>query len=534
MLLSGMISVTENLPDNVDELKQIIRDLEARSSKEIESLKEQISLLTAKLFGRRSEKSILEQLVPGQAFLPGMEIDLQAPAEEPEPVVVNKHTRRKTGRKPLPDNLPREEVIHDIPEDEKVCSCGCPLTRIGEETHEQLHVEPAKFKVIRHIRPKYACRACEGAESEEQAVKIAPPPTQIIPKSIATIALVVYIITSKFVESLPLYRQEKRFRRQGIILTRATMSNWLVKVAALCRILLPLMIQEIRSGPLINADESSFQVMKEPNRKNTSKSYIWVFRGGPEDRPVVVYHYEPTRSSQVVKDFLGGYRGYVQTDGYQGYNVLESDEEGVTLVGCLAHVRRKFDEVVKGNRKAGNQKKLAAETALAYIQQLYAIEKEAKDLLPEERYQLRQEKSKPIMDDFGNWLLKTYPQTPPKGLLGKAIKYTLNQWPRLIIYLENGFLKPDNNLAENAIRPFVVGRKNWLFAGSPEGAQASALFYSLIETAKINDLNPEKYLTFLLEKILHVKDQEELHSLLPNRVSQETIDEYLASPDRML
>jgi len=510
-----MISAIENLPDNVGDLKEII----VQSQRENEFLKEQISLLRAKIFGRRTEKYDLEQLIPGQSFLPGMENEGQFLAPVPETVVVEKHTRKKTGRKPFPDSLPREEVIHDIPEEEKVCACGCRLSRIGEETLEQLQVEPAKFKVIRHIRPKYACRGCEGVE-------------QIIPKSMATISLLVYIITSKFIESLPLYRQEKRFRRHGITLTRATMSNWLIKVADLCSPLLPLMRQEIRSGPLINADESSFQVMKEPNRKNTSKSYVWVFRGGLADKPVVMFHYEPSRSGQVAHDFLDGYHGYVQTDGYQGYNILE-DNKDITLMGCMAHARRKFDEVVKANRKSGNKKKLAAEMALEYIRKLYALEKEAKELTPDERYLMRQEKAKPIMEAFGNWLRETYPQTPPKGLLGKAIKYTLNQWDRLNVYLENGILRPDNNLAENAIRPFVVGRKNWLFAGSPEGAQASTLFYSLIETAKINNLNPETYLKYLLEKIVHVKEQDELLNLLPNKVSQETVDEFMASPNHM-
>ncbi len=528
MLLSGMISTVENLPDDVGELKEII----VQSQREILFLKEQISLLQAKIFGRRTEKYDLEQLLPGQSFLPGLESEGLVAATEPETIVVEKHTRKKTGRKPLPDNLPREEIIHDIPEDEKVCACGCQLTRIGEEVSEQLHVEPAKFKVIRHIRPKYACRNCEGVESDEQTVKIAPPPLQIIPKSMATISLLVYIIAGKFIESLPLYRQEKRFRRHGITLTRATMSNWLIKVAALCQPLIPLMRQEIRSGPLINVDESSFQVMKEPNRKNTSKSYIWVFRGGPLDKPVVIFHYEPSRSGQVAHDFLDGYHGYVQTDGYQGYNVLDGNQD-IIQVGCMAHVRRKFDEVIKANRKSGNQKKLAAEEALGYIRQLYALEKEAKEWTPDARYLMRQEKAKPIMEAFGDWLWETYPQTPPKGLLGKAIKYALNQWDRLNVYLENGILRPDNNLAENAIRPFVVGRKNWLFAGSPEGARASALFYSLIETAKINNLNPEQYLRFLLEKIIHVKERDELLDLLPNRVSQETIDEFLASPNHM-
>jgi transposase len=289
--------------------------------------------------------------------------------------------------------------------------------------------------------------------------------------------------------------------------------------------LLSLLIEEIRSGPLINSDESTFQVMGEPGRKNTSTSYIWVFRGGPMDRPAVIYQYEPTRSSSVPNTFFAGYKGYVQVDGYAGYDALDRTD-GITLVGCWAHARRKFDEAAKANRKGKKSKMRAADIALRYIRQLYAVEHEAEGLEPDERRQLRQAKAWPMLTEFGDWLRQTYPQTPPKGLLGKAIHYTLQQWERLTVYLEDGRLKPDNNLAENAIRPFVVGRKNWLFAGSPDGARASALLYSLVETAKLNGLEPYRYIHFLLEKIVVAKERDDFLDLLPNRVRKEEIDSF--------
>lgn len=547
-----MISKIEKLPDDIGKLKEIIADQHAlivdqqaecnrllhaykNSEARVAILDGRIALLEARLFAPRNEKlkalaALLE--ASGQQSLFDLLDEHPEPVklepEKEETITVPAHSRKKSGRKPLPDSLPREEVIHDIPEEEKVCACGCQLTRIGEETSEQLHVERPKFKVIVNVRPKYACKQCEGtADENSPAVKIAPVPPQIIPKSFATAALLAYIIIAKFIDALPLYRQENQFSRLGIDLSRATMANWMIRVADRCQPLMPLLRQEIRSGPLINADETTLQVMNEPGRKNTTKSYTWIFRGGTEENPAVIFEYHPTRAGKVARDFLEGYKGYVQSDGFSGYNALD-EIDGITLCGCWAHARRKFVDVVKADKaskKSGQMR--VADIALGHIKQLYAIEKEAKGLTVEERFQLRQEKAKPVLDNLGLWLRETYPKTPPKGELGKAIYYSLQQWQRLNVYLEDGRLRPDNNLAENAIRPFVIGRKNWLFSGSPEGAHASATLYSLVETAKLNKLEPYKYMRYLLEKI-PVANDENVKELLPTRVTQEQVDKFFA------
>ena len=349
MLCMDMISKVEKLPDDVGKLKEIV----AHNKTHISILNGRIALLESRLFGPRNEKL---KALNAQLEAAGQQSLFDLLDEHPDPIVeepevdtieVPAHARKKRGRKPLPSNLPREEVIHDIPEKEKICACGCLLTRIGEEESEQLHIEPAKLKVIVNVRPKYACKKCEGTSDESRpTVRIAPVPPQIIPKSFATPSLLTCIIIAKFADSLPLYRQEKQFSRIGIDLPRATMANWLIRVADRCLPLLSLLRQEVRSGPLINADETTLQVMKEPDRANTKKSYAWIFRGGTEDKPAVIFKYHPTRAGRVARDFLAGYKGYVQCDGYAGYNALEQ-VDGVTLCGCWAHARRKLSRLPK-------------------------------------------------------------------------------------------------------------------------------------------------------------------------------------------
>lgn len=547
-----MNSTIEKLPEDPGELKEIVAHLANekkrllsekeqlkasynRSEVRAQLLEEEIELLRAKLFGPRSEKLAAKLVMPGQGSLFEFLGEKPLPPSEEEPKIeetisVPAHNRKKKGRKPLPDDLPHEEIVHDIPEDEKVCSCGCRLTQIGSESSKHLHIEKPKMKVVVNIRPKYACKNCEGSSEEEKpSVKIAPPPPQLIPKSFASASLLVYIIISKFVDALPLYRQELQFKRLGIELSRKTMSHWLIRVADRCQPLIPLLKEEIRSGPLINVDETTLQVMKENGRQNKTKSYVWIFRGHAEERPAVVFEYHPTRSGQVAKDFFKEYKGYVQSDGYQGYNCLDS-EEGITHCGCWAHARRKFIETKQSGGKSPGKTK-ATDNALKYISKLYNLEKEAKAarFKTDQIQQMRQEKAKPLLDEFGLWLRETFPRTPQKGLLGKAIAYTLNQWERLIVYIEDGRLTPDNNAAENAIRPFVVGRKNWLFSGSPAGAHASATFFSLIETAKMNQLNSERYMRYLLEKLTVADNNIDFKELLPTRVTNEQIEGYLAS-----
>jgi transposase len=509
-----------SLPDDVPSLKEIIaaQYLEYKKNQEqITYLQEMVRLLKNEIFGRKSE--IRKDPDHNQMPLFGTPQAVAAP--QPAKVTVEAHTRKKQGRKPLPKDLARIEVIHDIPEEQKHCACGMDLTRIGEQVCEKLDYIPAKLQVIRHIRPKYACKGCEGVEDAGPAVKIAPPPAQLIAKSIATEGLIAHVVVSKFADGLPLYRQEKIFSRYGIDLPRATLANWMVQAAEQCRPLVELLKTEIRSGPVINLDESTVQVLNEPGRSNTTKSYMWVFSGSDPQHRAVVYHYHPTRTGQVALDFLGDYKGYVQSDAFSGYDQL-ARKEGIIHLGCWAHARRNFMDianVLKKDRSKASTKGLAEEP-LDFIGNLYQLEERAKDLALsyDEIYQLRQKQARPILVSFKLWLDANHFLTPPKSLLGKAIRYTLNHWSKLIVYIEDGRLTPDNNMAENAIRPFVLGRKNWLFAGAPKGAEASAIFFSLIETAKANGLEPYAYLRYVFTKLPLVKTTGAYKALLPQHL----------------
>lgn len=505
--------------------KQDVAALATKYQEKIHYLEERIRLLQNELFGRKSEKHYPE---------PDLQLPIFADEADPAPeqsrddtVIIAAHARKKRGRKPLPEHLPRVEVIHDLAEEEKNCQCGAMLSLIGKDTCEKLDYTPAKVRVLLHIRYKYACKACQGVEDDGPTVKIAPAPVQLIPKSNATEALLAHIVTSKFADGLPLYRQEKIFSRLGIDLPRATMANWAVKVAQHCSLLVELLLNEIRGGPLINIDESPLQVLKEPGRANTSKSYMWVFCGGDPAHPTVLYQYHPTRSGEIALKFLEEYQGYIQSDDFGGYDYL-GKKEGIVHLGCWAHVRRKFFDVVKIRKKHRSKREnptSLADQALNHIRKLYLIEKQIPQdqLDPQQVYQRRQEQSKQVLDQFKTWLDATEPLTPFKGLLGKAISYALKNWNKLIVYIANPLLRPDNNVAENAIRPFVVGRKNWLFAGHPRGASASATFFSLIETAKANDLEPFAYLRCLFEQLPLVKDQDGYRKLLPQYIDPDLV-----------
>ncbi len=512
---------TTTLPETPQELKDFVIDLDARYRARIEFLEERVRFFQKQLFGRKSEKRPQESQGRQLELFNEAEVLTEKPSCA-ETLVVPEHTRRRPKRKPLPENLPRVEVIHDLDEGEKVCACGGELSRIGEEVSEKLDIVPAKIQVIRHIRYKYACKNCEGVEDEGPTVKTAPPPPEIIPKGLATAGLVAHIAVAKYADALPLYRQEKIFARHGIELTRSTMAGWMVKAADRCEPLMRLLQRELISGPLVNVDETPVQVLDEPGRANTTKSTMWVFRGGTPGREAVLYRYSPTRSGDVPKEMLQGYGGYLQSDAFSAYDSLEGH---VRLVGCFAHVRRNFVRVVdargKSTRKTGS-----AEVALEYIRKLYAIEKVARQqqgLSASEFCEFRREKAEGVLGEFKAWIDNRIRLTPPKGLLGKALTYALNHWSKLIRYLENGHITPDNNAAENAIRPFVVGRKNWLFAGHPNGAHAGATLFSLIETAKTCGLEPYRYLRFLFEKLPRAQTVEDHEALLPQRLTPEQL-----------
>ena len=523
-----------SLPDDFQKLIQSKDKALQFSKKRIVHLEEQIQLLRSKLYGKKSEKVVTRKDVDQLALFDEAEIDEAVESEEAaDEITVAPYTRKKRGRKPLPRDLPRVDVTYDISDAEKQCDCGCEKTCIGKETAERLDYVPPQIRVIRDIRLKYACRNCEGTEGTGPTVSIAPVPPQIIPKSICTAGLLAHILISKFADALPFYRQETMFARLGVDLPRATMANWVIRAAGRMRVLIGLLENEIRSGPLINIDETPVQVLKEPGRSNTTKSYMWVFCGGPPEKPALIYQYHPSRSGDVPIAFLENYSGYIQSDGYAGYDRLERSGQ-ISHVGCWAHARRKFIDVInarKRNKSIKGQRIGSADIAVGYIRKLYDIERDAKreELSLDDVYELRQEKAKPILLEFKAWLVKKVNLTPPRGLLGTAVNYTLDQWDKLERYLEAGRIPIDNNLAENAIRPFVVGRKNWLFSGSPRGADASAAIYSIIETAKANHLEPYRYLRYLFAKIPFIENDAEYKTLLPTRIDPKTIDQFFES-----
>ena len=441
-------------------------------------------------------------------------------AEEPAGIPVEAHVRRPRGRRPLPAWIPRVEILHDLAAHEKICGTdGEPLARIGEEVLEQLEFVPATVRVLRHVRPKYACPRCKSG------VAVAPLPPQPIPKSLASPALLAHVAVSKYADGLPLYRQETMLVRGGIALPRATLAGWMVKAGALVQPLVNLLRDELLAGGFVQCDETPFQVLKEPGKPATSQSYLWAQRGGPAAAPIVLFDYDPSRAASVPRRLLEGFTGILQTDGYAGYDEA-GRQPGVVHVGCWAHARRKFVEALKGQgardlaRRSPNNS--LAHQGLVFLQRLYRIERRAKELSPEERQRLRQEHSAPVIAALRSWLDTALPRVPPQSLTGKALGYLHGQWNKLVRVFDDGRIPLDTNAVENAIRPFVIGRKNWLFADTVRGAEASANLYSLLETAKAAGLEPFAYLRHVFTELPRATTAEDFEALLPARQPQPT------------
>lgn len=500
---------TIELPTSIEEKDALI----LAQQEEIERLQvgyrqllEQFKLAQLRTYARSSESNVLQgELQFDEADSVPIE---ELPKEEDNTITVT-YTRKKPKRQSLPDNLPREVIEHDVPEHEKQCACGCLKQRIGEEITEQLEVIPAQLKVIQHVRPKYACNRCD------EGVSIAPMPKLFLPKSMATPSLVAYTIISKYQDHLPLYRQEKIWQRMGIDIARNTACGWIMAAAEVCMPMRDALKTSLMASGYIQADETPLQVMDEPNRKNTSLSYMWLYRSAIPDKPVVLFDYRETRQAAWPKEMLRDFRGYLQTDGYNGYDWVDGKSD-IMHLGCMSHARRPFAELVKIAKTVGK-----SHQAVAYFQKLYAIEKIARDgkFTPEQRYQLRMEKAKPILEQLKGWLDQSLSNAAPQSKLKTGLIYMHDRWNELTTYLTNGALEIDNNSAENQIRPFALGRKNWLMAGSPRGAHASALFYSLIATAAANAWNPFDYLRFLFENIRSCKTNDDYSMLLPFNIS---------------
>ena len=529
-----MPNATDTLPNDIDELKSLVQSLRHENAEQgqrleqseqfIHQLLEQIKLSRHQHFGARSERYSLDQMqlafneaeaAAVAAAASGDTADEDASAstgEDDNRQTVTSYKRRKGGRRPLPDTLPRVDVVHEL--DESACACGAcqaPLEVIGQKVSEQLDLIPAQVRVLRHVRRTYRCTGCDGK------ITSAPRPAQPIPKSNASPGTLAYVAISKYADGLPLYRQEQRLKRIGVDLPRSTLATWMVKVGALAQPVINLIRDRMLAYPVLAMDETRMQGLKEPGRRPQSQSYLWVQRGGPPDQTILLYDYDPSRSQGVPKRLLGDYRGYLQTDGYSGYDAVCA-QNGIAQLGCWAHVRRKFDEACKVQPKSkgkAKNKTTLAEQALQRIQLLYRIERKAKNLSDDERLALRQVQAKPELKALHEWLTQHLPLVPPQSALGKAMGYLHKQWDKLNVYVTDGRLRIDNNLTENAIRPFVVGRKNFLFCDSVAGANASANLYSLIETAKANGIEPYAYLKHLFTELPQASTVEDIEALLP-------------------
>ena len=484
----------------------------AQLTAENQWLKEQMLLAKRRVFGTSSERSTSEQ----QAFVFN-EAEALADPTVPEPTVeTTTITRRKFKgqRAERLKNLPIEIVDHVLPDEQLDCArCGHPRQVIPEmeQVREELHIIPTHVKVVRHIQKTYGCRYCERHATTTPMVT-ASMPTPAFPHSLASSSAVAYIMSQKFVNSLPLYRQEQDFARLGVTLSRQTLSNWTLAGADWLEPLYDRMVEHLIARDILHADETTLQVLHELDRAATAQSYIWLYRTGRDGPPIICYEYQPTRASAHPIAFLKNYRGYLHVDGYQVYDSLT----WLILLCCWAHARRKFTEALTALPAAVRAANpiSPAEEGLRFCNRLFEIERELHDATPSERFEGRLQRSRPVLNAMKIWLDHQTQKMLPKSAFGQAVNYCLNQWDKLNNFLLDGRLELDNNRSERSIKPFVIGRKNWLFANTPKGAKASAIIYSIIETAKENGLHPYTYLTYLFDQIPDCKSSD-LDRLLP-------------------
>ncbi|WPE25195.1 IS66 family transposase ISPsy5 [Pseudomonas hunanensis] len=495
----------DTLPDDPAVLKQLIAQMQSK----VVHLEEQNALLRQRLFGRKSEQTT-DPATPQLALFNEAESVAEPVAEDVDEEAVAP-TKRRGKRKPLPADLPRIEVIHELPEHELTCTCGCRKHTIGEEVSEQLEIVPMQIRVIKHIRKVYGCRGCETAPVT------ADKPAQLIEKSMASPSVLAMLLTTKYVDGLPLHRFEKVLSRHGIDISRQTLARWVIQCGEHLQPLLNLMRDRLLESRVIHCDETRVQVLKEPDREATSQSWMWVQTGGPPGKPVILFDYSTSRAQEVPSRLLESYCGYLMTDDYAGYNAV-AVQPGIERMGCWAHARRKFVEAQKVQPKGKTGR---ADIALNLINKLYGIERDLKDASDEQRHQGRQQDSLPILAQLHGWLEKTQPQVTAQNALGKAVGYLASNWNKLKRYVEAGHLPIDNNPAERAIRPFVIGRKAWLFSDTPKGAVASAQIYSLVETAKANSQEPYAWLRHVLERLPHAQSVADYEALLPWNCSRE-------------
>ncbi len=477
-------------------------------------LQEKLTAHLRKLFAAKSEARGSDQrdlfFNEAEALAPTADTPAAQEEEGEASVEVAGHQRSKRGRKPLDAALPREIVRHELPEAERRCPHdGSPLVEIGVETSEQLDIVPQQVRVIQHQRVKYACPCCD------QGIKVTPAPARIIPKGLLTPSALAWVVTSKYQDALPLYRQAALLARFGGDLSRNTLAASMVRVGEAVQPVINLLRDHLLESDLVFGDETVIQVLKEPGRAAQTKSYLWAQMNGIGP-PIRLFGYAPGRGgAQAAALYAGIRRGAVlMTDGYEVYNGIAA-AHGLVHLGCWAHCRRYFVEAEEVIPKKARGPDQPATQFIAAIAELYAVEARSRPMTASERAALRAQESRPVLARIEAMRLRHVHSVPPNSLLGKALHYLEAQWPKLVRYVDNGDLPIDNNACENAIRPFVIGRRNWLFADTVAGAHASANLYSLIETCKANGIDSYRYLVDLFQRLPSATTADDYEALLP-------------------
>lgn len=515
------------LPDDVESLKRIIVSMRGelgtaiREKAELKILLEREQAkyedLKREIFGRTSEKVKDSDSRQGELFNEAERDAGIAPLEE-KVQVIKRHIVKKPGsgrQRPGPE-LERIEKRHDLSDEEKRCPCcGKDRPVIGEERSEEIEIIPARAIVVVHVRPKYGPCPCDGfGVTGAKAIITAPAPAKIVSGSMFSNHTIAFIIVGKYGDGMPLYRQEQSMGRLGLEISRGTMARLVIKTGSALAPVVDAMKRDLLLSPVVRMDETPVQVLKEPGRPAHSQSRMWAAMGYRESSPILLFVYNQSRSKEVAKAIRVDYKGFLQTDGYGGYTEIGM-REGITHVGCWAHIRREFHGIYV------SQKSPLALEAIKQIRELYTIEDELRDKLDKGAITAsgfmteRKERSGVVFKYILEWLTKRQQEVPPRSPMGDAIAYALGQYERAVRYVDHILLTPDNNLIENAIRPFVIGRKNWLFCDTQDGAWASSTFYSIVETARANGHEPYRYLCYLFDRLPGTTTTKDIDALLP-------------------
>jgi len=497
--------------EQIAPLKNRILELEQENKR----LHESVEYLTRKLYGRSTEKT--SALSMGQVSLFD-EAEIQADPKAPEPDLKEVQGYRRKRFKGQ-----RAELLKDIPHDKRLCtlderdrfceSCGTDLVPVGEEfIRTEVEYIPAQVRVIDYYRETFECRTCR--KNGDPYMEKSPMPYPVIQHSMASPSTVAWVMHQKFVNALPLYRQENEWKQLGVNLGRATMANWIMIASR--DWLMPIvdrMHKQLLQAGCLHADETTVQVMNEEGRSNTTDSYMWVYSSGKHCKyPIRIFEYQPGRSGKYPQEFLKGFKGFLHTDAYSGYEKVPD----ITRCLCWTHLRRKFVDALPKDIHSPDA--TYPSQGIRFCNELFEIEKTLEGLTSEKRKQERLKREKTVLDAFWSWVDSLKDKVLPKSKFGEAINYALNHKEEFMNFLKDGNCSISNNLAENSIRPFTIGRKNWLFSGSPNGAAASAAVYSIIESAKANGLNPYKYLKYIFSELPGVqfgRDPEYLEEYLP-------------------